>query len=334
MAAHDSHVSWTASDARIYNLSVGAGGHAADDGLLDHGSQPRPAPMAPLATLPLGMLHRNAPPLLAPWRNGADRALGELVNFDKKNLVHGDQSIVWPANASVPVAASCVVKHRIIGLEQKRSGVVATSASDFVVDGRRICTSIASMFLRGGTLTERGKDMASSLQWTPEESIRAALAKLKTAQRSGGTKDVFSSVLETAQNQAALYAVNGDDNPIHVDWEVAKQAGFPRPILHGLCTFGMAFRALLPLAAKTLETTQELVNAVACTVRFSSPVFPGQKLMLRATLVGDPGTAAASGVVSITFDVVVHGGSSATTVCRNGAAIFERKQASAPKAKL
>lgn len=77
--------------------------------------------------------------------------------------------------------------------------------------------------------------------------------------------------LPTRPDAALLYRLNGDRNPLHADPAVARAAGFPRPVLHGLCTYGMAARALLATGADP--------QAIAgFNVRFSAPVFPGDTL--------------------------------------------------------
>jgi acyl dehydratase len=79
--------------------------------------------------------------------------------------------------------------------------------------------------------------------------------------------------LPTMPQSALLYRLNGDFNPLHADPEVARSAGFTRPILHGLCTFGVAGHALL----KTLcGYAPARVRRIAA--RFSSPVYPGETI--------------------------------------------------------
>lgn len=78
----------------------------------------------------------------------------------------------------------------------------------------------------------------------------------------------------TTPLQAMLYRLSGDYNPLHADPAVAKRVGFEKPILHGLCTFGHATRAVLKLFP---EIT---VKSVRC--RFASPVLPGEELETRA----------------------------------------------------
>ncbi|GAA4331180.1 MaoC/PaaZ C-terminal domain-containing protein [Pigmentiphaga soli] len=74
---------------------------------------------------------------------------------------------------------------------------------------------------------------------------------------------------------ALLYRLNGDRNPLHADPEVARRAGFDRPILHGMCSFGMAGHALL----RTL-CDYDPARLVSLSARFSAPVYPGETLTI------------------------------------------------------
>ncbi|HEX4026701.1 MAG TPA: MaoC/PaaZ C-terminal domain-containing protein [Rhizomicrobium sp.] len=80
---------------------------------------------------------------------------------------------------------------------------------------------------------------------------------------------------DTRPDQAFLYALSGDRNPLHRDPAFAKMIGFPRPILHGLCSYGTACRAVLStVAAYQPERIRQF------DVRFSKPVFPGETLVV------------------------------------------------------
>lgn len=98
----------------------------------------------------------------------------------------------------------------------------------------------------------------------------------------------------TTQDQAALYRLSGDRNPIHIDPSFAKQGGFSRPILHGLCSLGIAGRLILqhygnsdPTQFKAIKVGQIIVfiicshsNEYSFQVRFSKPVYPGDTLQV------------------------------------------------------
>jgi acyl dehydratase len=85
-----------------------------------------------------------------------------------------------------------------------------------------------------------------------------------------------SCQVSIAGNQALIYRLSGDDNPLHADPEVARRAGFPGPILHGLATYGVGCRAVL-------QTWADLDpgRLRAFDVRFSAPVFPGDDILFR-----------------------------------------------------
>ena len=77
----------------------------------------------------------------------------------------------------------------------------------------------------------------------------------------------------TRPDQALLYRLNGDRNPLHADPAFAKMVGFPRPILHGLCTFGITCRAVMQA-----YTSFDPVPIKSHQARFSAPLFPGETI--------------------------------------------------------
>lgn len=82
-----------------------------------------------------------------------------------------------------------------------------------------------------------------------------------------------SVIFDTLPQAGLIYRLSGDYNPLHADPEVARAAGFPRPILHGLCTYGIAGHALL---RECCDYQPERLKAIQA--RFSSPVYPGEPL--------------------------------------------------------
>jgi acyl dehydratase len=85
-----------------------------------------------------------------------------------------------------------------------------------------------------------------------------------------------SVTLATWPNQALFYRLCGDRNPLHADPEAARKAGFERPILHGMCTFGMACHAIL---RSVIDYRCEQIAELGA--RFVAPVFPGDTLRIK-----------------------------------------------------
>ena len=79
--------------------------------------------------------------------------------------------------------------------------------------------------------------------------------------------------IRTQPQQPLIYRLSGDMNPLHVDPEIAARAGFDRPILHGLCTFGIACRALVDIYCPDDPARLRYMFA-----RFSKPVYPGETI--------------------------------------------------------
>ena len=103
-------------------------------------------------------------------------------------------------------------------------------------------------------------------------------AKPKKKDRVTSPKTDPQKVLEykTLDNQAILYRVpSGDNNPLHVDPDFAKVAGFEKPILHGLCTYGITCKKLIES-----EFSNDPSRVSEISARFSGPVTPGNTLLI------------------------------------------------------
>lgn len=152
----------------------------------------------------------------------------------------------------------------------------------------RSTVTIEEIYDRGperGALVVTRRDLAESLTDEAIATVRITYLLRGDGGRGGRTEPPPLSspmpdrdpdakiVLETRPDQALIYRLSGDYNPLHVDPDIAAQAGFPRPVLHGLCTFGIAGRALVQSLCAGDPTSLSSISA-----RFSKPVFPGDSI--------------------------------------------------------
>src|SRR5690606_27571914 len=173
-------------------------------------------------------------------------------------LVHGGQAIA--VTGPIPPNGRVRTKGRVAGVYDKGKGalVVFDCESVDAETGELRFKNRMSAFIRGagGFGGERGP------QTEPFE-IPAR-------------KPDREVTYETREDQALLYRLSGDMNPLHSDPDVAKLAGFPKPILHGLCTYGFTGRALLHTLCGSDPARFQAMEG-----RFSKPVFPGESLTIR-----------------------------------------------------
>ena len=163
----------------------------------------------------------------------------------------------------------------------------------------------ATFTAQGGTIGayDKGKDkgavIVNETVWTDEAGEKVATITGSTFARGDGgfggpsegapephvvptRKPDRSLDIQTRPDQALLYRLNGDRNPLHSDPESARRSGFPRPILHGLCTYGITCRAVL---AGVLDYDAERI--LSHQARFSAPVFPGDLITVDLWVDGD-----------------------------------------------
>ena len=212
-------------------------------------------------------------------------------------LVHAEQwlEVLRPLAGAGRVRMSA----RTLAVRAMRAGALWETET-LVRDARddalcaRMLSSTIVLGLRGFSPGEREGTAGSG------SPLRKAAAAAALAGAPPGPPDAAVD-LATSADQAALYALSGDGNPLHVDPDVAKAAGFDRPILHGLCTLGFAVRAVLG-AFGVLEDPQALR---AVHVRFASPVFPGETLRTRMWRIGGGEGAGAGASGMVAFETVV-----------------------------
>ena len=172
-------------------------------------------------------------------------------------MLHGEQGITL--HREIPVDGELESTSTITGIWDKTKGAVVDTESTSVLAGtdEPLFTTRASLFFRGegGWGGDRGPSVTVDIpDGAPDEEI----------------------AYSTRTDQALLYRLNGDRNPLHSDPQFAADGGFPKPILHGLCTYGFTGRALLhglcdgdPAAFGSMDA------------RFTSPVMPGETLTVR-----------------------------------------------------
>lgn len=235
-------VSWTAKDAILYALGVGAG-------------QANPLDELNLTTEnSAGVEHQVLPTFgIVLAQSGLLRRIS-IGEFDRAKLLHADQRLEVSAAMSPEGAAS--VEARLEGIHDKRTGalvVISANATD-AKTGQQLWTSRLGYFIRGAG--GFGGAPAPASGWREPE-----------------TEPDLVVTTPTRPDQALLYRLSGDRNPLHSDPAFAARAGFDRPILHGLCTYGVVHRALLGELCKG-----DVSRFHSMSARFSRPVLPGEHL--------------------------------------------------------
>jgi len=224
----------TARDAILYALGIGATE-------LDFLFEER------LQALPTMAVTLGYPGFI--WR---DPALG--ANWQK--ILHGEQSTIL--HAPLPVEGEIVGSTVIEALYDKGAdkGALAMVTRE-IHDGlgQHLATSRSMTFLRGDGGFGGSAEGAPVPHAIPDRA----------------PDDIVT--LTTAANQAQIYRLSGDLNPLHIDPDVARAGGFDAPILHGLATYGVIGRALL-----AARCGNEPVRLKRLDGRFSSPVYPGETI--------------------------------------------------------
>jgi len=192
--------------------------------------------------------------------------------LDWKRVLHGEQTV--ELHQPLPAAAEVVSRLKIDAIYDKGAakGAILYSTREIVEagGGAKLATLRSTSFLRGDGGFGGRADGAPKAHVIPDH--RAPDLTIDIGTRT---------------DQALLYRLSGDLNPLHIDPAVARRAGFERPILHGLCTYGIVGRALLASLC-----SHEASAFKKFAVRFSSPVFPGETIRTEIWR-ESPGVAAA-----------------------------------------
>lgn len=178
-------------------------------------------------------------------------------DFQLADMVHGEQAI--ELHRPLPAAGDVELQGEITGVWDKGSGAVITTR----VTGGDLFTATSAVFIRGqgGWGGERGPKSGVVIPERDPDHV---------------------AVYPTYDGQNLLYRLSGDRNPLHSDPSFARAAGFERPILHGLCTYGITCRALLHTLCAS-----DPGRFVSMSGRFSRPVLPGDTLTVSIWVDGD-----------------------------------------------
>ncbi|MCY4175044.1 MAG: MaoC/PaaZ C-terminal domain-containing protein [Acidimicrobiaceae bacterium] len=235
----ESEVAWTSDDSLLYALGVGAGASDPTGFELEfttENTRDLPQRALPTQVVVMGM-----------------GAMPDYGDFDLAALLHGDQHI--ELHQELPPAGSAVSQTRLAGIYDKiKAALVVLETNARSHDGEPLWTSRAGLFISGEG--GWGGDRGPSSTW----------------QRPDRPADHVTGY-DTRTDQALLYRLNGDRNPLHTDPSFSALAGFETPILHGLCTFGVAGRALLHTCCAS-----DPARFASMSGRFKMPVLPGQRL--------------------------------------------------------
>ncbi len=177
--------------------------------------------------------------------------------YDYTKVVHGEQHLAL--HRPLPAEGELIASARVTAAYDKGAGKGAVIYTETAVrsaaDGQPMFTLVSSTFARGDGGFGGPAGSGPQPHAIPER------------------KPDTTATLQTSKDQALLYRLNGDRNPLHADPDLARRVGFPAPILHGLCTYGVACRAILQAVAAYDHT---LITGF--DVRFSSPVYPGESI--------------------------------------------------------
>ncbi len=245
-------ISWGSKDALLYAVGIGAG----QDALAFTTENSTDITQVVYPTFAVVAGSGTASP-------GAS-AMSQIGTFNFALLVHGSQAITL--HRPIPVEATATTQDKVVAMYDKgKAAVVVTEAEVKLESGEPLWTTRSSAFIRGegGWGGDRGP---SGPQNEPP---------------AGAAPD-HEITLQTSPDQAFVYRLSGDRNPLHVDPKFAALGGFDRPILHGLCTYGFTGRALLGAWCDDDVTKFRHIEG-----RFSSPVMPGDALTIRSWKTGD-----------------------------------------------
>lgn len=234
--------SWTSSDIQLYHLGLGAGSDPMDPRELRYVVDNTPQVLPTFGNV-AASFHMTEPPTV--------KFPG--IDIELSKVLHASEAVTAPAPIPPSGTGRAVTKFTDIW-DKGKAAVIWSETTVTAPDGTVLWTQKRSIFARGegGFGGERG---ASSSVVLPER-----------------TPD-FEVAMPVLPQQALLYRLCGDRNPLHSDPEFAAAAGFPKPILHGLCTYGMTCKAITD---RVLDGDAGAVASYGA--KFAGVAYPGETL--------------------------------------------------------
>jgi acyl dehydratase len=237
-------ISWDESRVLLYHLALGAGNPPTDP------LQLRYAYEGDLQVLPTFAVVAGA----GAASGGGGLSSWPGLDINLHNLLHGEQEV--EVHARIPTAGEARSTTRITDIWDKGKAAVLRMQTETVTpDGAPLFTTRMSLFVRGegGFGGDRGPSVSIPVpERTPDHVVETP----------------------TLPQQALLYRLTGDRNPLHADPEFAALAGFSQPILHGLCSYGMVCRAVVD---GVLGGATERLRSYSG--RFADVVYPGETIV-------------------------------------------------------
>lgn len=235
-------IRWGHKDVQLYHLGLGAGVPATDPEELRYTLESRLHVLPTFATVA-----------------GAGKAVSSVVSLPGidialASVLHGAQSV--RVHRPIPVEGHATQSGTVAAVYDKGTAAIIVLRTEAADDDGPLWTNESQIFVRGegGFGGERGPST---------KFVLPAVAPDHTVERRIG------------ESQALLYRLSGDWNPLHADPGFAAQAGFDRPILHGLCTYGMTVKAV---ADTVLGGDVSRIHT--CSTRFAGVAFPGETLRI------------------------------------------------------
>ena len=195
------------------------------------------------------------PCLAALMRNAKEGRQAPGMNYGLDRLLHGEQ--YTEVKRPLPPSAKLSHKVRIKDIFDKgKNAIVVTEVKSYDEQGELLIYNEFTSVIRGAGGWGGDRGPSADVNVPPERAPDVVVEE------------------RTSENQALLYRLTGDWNPLHADPSFAGAFGFPKPILHGLCTFGYAGRHVVKAFAGGDPRTFQSIK-----VRFADSVFPGETLI-------------------------------------------------------